>query len=117
MDHKGNHFHWLARRHRKRVRQHHEARREEGKPPPVNWLGGLNVAAHAGKLGWWVAVCYTLGSVLFVVGGAGGEARWIVENTEGLQSPYARFIAWPQLVAAWLCFFPGGILQGTTPVK
>ncbi len=83
-------------------------------PPPISWFAWLNVRRHAVKLGWWVALLFTLGSILFVVSGAATLVRPVEEPSAqppGLRSANAGLIAWPNAVAANLCFFPGGILQ------
>ena len=111
MDASGSPFHWLARRHRKRVSHTHHCPEP---PPPVSWLGWLDVREHAPKLGWWIGVLYTCGSVLFLLSGIAQEVKNIGDPTAsppGLSSPTARLIGWPTAVAANLCFFPGGILQ------
>jgi hypothetical protein len=38
-------------------------------PPPIDWFGCLDARKHWRKLGWWIAMFYTVGSVLFVIGG------------------------------------------------
>ena len=71
-DHEGRLFRWVARRARKRVLQPYRC----SKPlPPVDWLGWLDARQHWRKLGWWIAILYSLGSLLFVISGVAGEIQ------------------------------------------
>ncbi|KAL4424697.1 hypothetical protein ABPG77_004504 [Micractinium sp. CCAP 211/92] len=110
-DHHGRPFRWVARRHRKVLAQEHAC---PTPPPPLSWAACLDVRAQAGKLGWWVALLFTLGSALFIVSGVAGEFEALADPTAdpaGLRSPSAALLRWPNLVAANLCFFPAGIMQ------
>ncbi|EFN50967.1 hypothetical protein CHLNCDRAFT_141603 [Chlorella variabilis] len=107
-DHEGRLFRWVARRARKRVLQPYRC----SKPlPPVDWLGWLDARQHWRKLGWWIAILYSLGSLLFVISGVAGEIQSVVESSDGVRSLSAALIAWPNLIAANLCFFPAGAIQ------
>ncbi len=110
-DHHGRPFRWVARRHRKVLAQEHAC---PTPPPPLSWAACLDVRTQAGKLGWWVALLFTLGSALFIVSGVAGEFEALADPTTdpaGLRSPSAALLRWPNLVAANLCFFPAGIMQ------
>jgi len=109
-DREGRPFRWLARRQRKRVSHTHEC---PSPPPRLSWLGWLDARLHAQKLGWWVGLCFTIGSVLFVISGAAGEAKAVGDQKQpaGLESLSAALISWPNVIAANLLFFPGGLMQ------
>ena len=112
LDEEGRRFQWVARRQRKRVRHPHEV--DTAAVPPVDWFGALDARRYAANLGWWIAVLYTLGSALFIVSGAAGEVQSVAvpaQQPPGVTSLFAALIAWPNVVAANLCFFPAGLIQ------
>ena len=71
-DSKGRAFRWVARRQRKRVLQPQLHLRPL---PTLDWLGWLDARRHWKKLGWWIALLYTLGSILFCISGVAGEIQ------------------------------------------
>jgi hypothetical protein len=82
-------------------------------PPPVVWWPSLSWKHHS-KPGWWVAVLFVAGSLLFLTTGVARETRGVGDPEvwpPGLGSLAAGLTAWPEAVACWLLYFPAVVIQ------
>ena len=88
---------------------------EVGDPqPPISFLGSLLWKVHAHQPGWWVALLFGLGSLLFLVTGIARQTRAVSDPEHwppGLASLAAGLSAWPETVACWVMYLPATILQ------
>lgn len=110
VDEDGTPFRWIARRSRKRVLQPYEA---PSPPPAVVWRASLSWKHHS-KPGWWVAVLFVAGSLLFLITGIARETRAVGDPEvwpPGLGSLAAGLTAWPEAMACWLLYFPAVLIQ------
>ncbi|PSC75994.1 lipoxygenase [Micractinium conductrix] len=106
----GRQFSWVARRARKRVLQPHECQEPQ---PPLRWLAALDVRLQAKKLGWWVALVFALGSLLFTMTGI-ARLSTPISNPDvwppGLGSLAALLAPWPETFACVALYTPGVLL-------
>ncbi len=94
-----------SRRHRKGLRPHHVLRAESADYPPPLHPSAFRRFWAPGRLAWWVAMLFVVGSGLFTL--AGAASTWPASMPVALQHP--TIVAWTFVVgavfftaAAWL---------------